>query len=138
VWSAATPVVVAHGGATLALHPTRSDELKISYTLDYGIDSPISAQVHTQTITPEQFASDLAGCRTFVLEEEAAELRRQGLGVRPTTADLLVFGPRGPIDNTLRFANEPARHKVLDLVGDLALLGADLCGHVIGLRSGHP
>ncbi len=44
----------------------------------------------------------------------------------------------GPIDNRLRFANEPARHKVLDLVGDLSLLGADLYGHVVAYRSGHP
>ncbi len=53
-------------------------------------------------------------------------------------ADLLVFGPCGPIDNRLRFANEPARHKVLDMVGDLSLLGVDLCGHVVAYRSGHP
>ena len=50
----------------------------------------------------------------------------------------MIFGPRGPIDNRVRFANEPARHKVLDLVGDLSLLGADLCGHVVAYRSGHP
>jgi UDP-3-O-acyl-N-acetylglucosamine deacetylase len=53
-------------------------------------------------------------------------------------ADLLVFGPHGPIDNELRFANEPVRHKVLDIVGDLALLGADVWGHVVAYRSGHP
>jgi UDP-3-O-acyl-N-acetylglucosamine deacetylase len=65
-------------------------------------------------------------------------MRRQGLGKRTTTADLVVFGPHGPIENRLRFANEPARHKVLDMIGDLALLGFDLCGHVIAYRSGHP
>src|SRR6185369_13726291 len=84
------------------------------------------------------FANDLAGCRTFILEAEAAELRRQGLGARTTAADLLVFGPRGPIDNRLRYANEPARHKILDLIGDLALFGHDLRGHVVAYRSGHP
>ena len=52
--------------------------------------------------------------------------------------DLLVFGPKGPIENTLRFADEPARHKVLDIVGDLSLLGQDLRGHVVAYRSGHP
>ena len=65
-------------------------------------------------------------------------LRRQGIGKRTTPADLLVFGREGLIQNSLRFANEPARHKVLDIVGDLALLGADLCGHVVAYRSGHP
>ena len=49
-----------------------------------------------------------------------------------------MFGRRGPIDNRLRYANEPARHKVLDIIGDLALLGHDLRGHVVAYRSGHP
>jgi UDP-3-O-acyl N-acetylglucosamine deacetylase len=136
-WCVERPVVVAHNGATLALHPG-GDELKISYLLDYGLGSPIGRQSHTQVVTPERFAAEVAGCRTFILEDEAAELRRQGLGARTTAADLLVFGRRGPIDNRLRHANEPARHKVLDLVGDLALLGHDLCGHVVAYRSGHP
>jgi UDP-3-O-acyl N-acetylglucosamine deacetylase len=133
-------VVLTSGNATLALHPATSEkpDLVISYFLDYGPHSPIARQVHTQTITPSSFAQFLAPCRTFILESEAAELRRQGLGARTTTADLLVFGSHGPIDNELRFADEPARHKVLDLVGDLSLLGADLCGHVVACRSGHP
>src|SRR5581483_9196711 len=84
------------------------------------------------------FAQELAHCRTFLLESEALELQRMGLGSRTTPADLVIFGPHGPIENTLRFANEPARHKVLDMIGDLALLGCDLCGHVVACRSGHP
>jgi UDP-3-O-acyl N-acetylglucosamine deacetylase len=141
-------IVLTARGATLALHPplpglfsapvAPEHELHLSYFLDYGLSSPIARQVHTQALTPSSFAQELASCRTFILEEEAVELRRQGLGSRTTAADLLVFGPRGPVDNTLHFANEPARHKVLDLVGDLALLGADLCGHVVAYRSGHP
>jgi UDP-3-O-acyl N-acetylglucosamine deacetylase len=137
-WAVDRPVVVARGGATLALHPAEGDEFKVSYLLDYGLRSPIGRQAHTQLVTPGRFAGELAPCRTFLLEEEAAELRRQGLGPRTTAADLLVFGRHGPIDNRLRYANEPARHKVLDVVGDLALLGHDLCGHVVAYRSGHP
>jgi UDP-3-O-acyl N-acetylglucosamine deacetylase len=132
------PVVVEHNGATLALHPDDGNGLRVSYLLDYGPLGPLARQRHTQAITPEGFANELAPCRTFLLEAEAAELRRQGLGPRTTPADLLVFGPRGPIGNRLRFANEPARHKVLDIVGDLALLGHDLRGHVVAYRSGHP
>jgi UDP-3-O-acyl-N-acetylglucosamine deacetylase len=151
-------LVLSAGGATLALHPpsctsgavslrlgtaegpsiASEHELYLSYFLDYGLTAPIARQVHTQALTPGLFVQELASCRTFILEEEIAELRRQGLGTRTSAADLLVFGPRGPVDNTLRYANEPARHKVLDLVGDLALLGADLCGHVVAYRSGHP
>jgi UDP-3-O-acyl-N-acetylglucosamine deacetylase len=138
VWVVDEPLVVRQNGATLALHPADDDELKVSYTLDYGLSSPIGRQAHTELITPEHFANELAGCRTFILEEEAAELRRQGLGSRTTAADLLVFGPRGPISNHLRHADEPARHKILDLVGDLSLFGHDVRGHVVAYRSGHP
>ena len=70
----------------------------MSYFLDYGRLSPILRQVHTQTVTPGTFAYGLANCRTFLLEEEADELRRQGIGRLTTTADLLVFGERGPIE----------------------------------------
>jgi UDP-3-O-acyl N-acetylglucosamine deacetylase len=138
IWCVDAPLVLSAGGATLAMHPTRGADLTVTYFLDYGPDSPIARQVHTQTLTPRTFANELAGCRTFLLESEAVELRRQGLGARTTAADLLVFGRNGPIDNRLRFADEPSRHKVLDLIGDLSLLGADLCGHVIAYRSGHP
>lgn len=130
-------VVVQAGGASLALHPTDDSELKISYVLDYGYPSPIGRQAHTQIITPEGFANDLANCRTYVLDREAHELRRQGLGERLTTADLLVIGPDGPIGNRYRHANELVRHKILDIVGDLALLDYDLCGHLVAYRSGH-
>jgi UDP-3-O-acyl N-acetylglucosamine deacetylase len=138
VWCVTEPLVVNQDGATLALHPPENDELKVSYLLDYGPRSPIDRQTHTQVITPELFAGGLADCRTFLLEEEADEFRRQGLGARTTAADLLVFGRHGPINNKLRYANEPARHKVLDLVGDLSLFGHDLRGHVVAYRSGHP
>jgi UDP-3-O-acyl N-acetylglucosamine deacetylase len=138
VWCVDQPVVVAHNGATLAFHPTAQAELKISYLLDYGPHSSIPRHTCTLRITPEHFANDLCACRTFILETEAADLRQQGLGSRTTPADLLVFGKNGPIDNRLRYADEPARHKILDLVGDLSLFGQDLCGHVVAYRSGHP
>ncbi|MHB1425914.1 MAG: UDP-3-O-acyl-N-acetylglucosamine deacetylase [Gemmataceae bacterium] len=145
-------LVLSIRGATLALHPPWSDfssrpaepndatghELYLSYFLDYGLTSPLARQIHTQSLAPGSFAQELASCRTFILEEEAVELRRQGLGTRTSPSDLLVFGRHGPLDNKLRYANEPARHKVLDLVGDLSLLGVDLCGHVVACRSGHP
>lgn len=138
VWGVVEPVVLQSGNASLALFPTNEPGLRLSYFLDYGPRSPIARQVYTQVVTPGSFAEQIASCRTFILEEECAELRRQGLGSRTTAADLLVFGPRGPIDNRLRYANEPARHKVLDLIGDLSLLGVDLCGEVVAYRSGHP
>lgn len=134
----AQPVVVTAPGASLAFYPSPADELKVSYFLNYGPTSPIGPQSHTQAVTPATFAQELADCRTFVLESEALEFRRQGLGTRTTTADLLVIGAHGPLNNRLRHGNELVRHKVLDVIGDLALIGADLRGHVVAYRSGHP
>jgi UDP-3-O-acyl N-acetylglucosamine deacetylase len=138
IYAVEETTIVSAGGATLALHPAEGGDLAISYFLDYGLESPIARQVHTETISPASFANELSACRTFILESEAETLRQQGLGSRTTPNDLLVFGRHGPIDNRLRYANEPARHKILDLIGDLSLLGADLCGHVTAYRSGHP
>ncbi len=132
------PVLVSQGGATLALHPSDGDELRMTYALDYGPQAPIHKQTHTETITPETFLNFISRCRTFLLENEAQELRRQGLGSRTSSADLLIFGARGVIGNRLRYADEPARHKILDLIGDLSLFGHDLRGHVVAYRSGHP
>ena len=73
----------------------------------------------------------------LLTEPEAQALRAQGVGRHLTAGDLLVYGPHGPIDNRPRFADEPARHKVLDAIGDLALCGFDLAGHVVAYRSGH-
>lgn len=138
IWAPTAPILLAQGGATIALYPDDTQPgCRVSYTLDYGLRSPIARQSVTTPVTPEAFARDLAHCRTFLLENEAVALRRQGVGRHLTTAELLVFGERGPIGNTLRYADEPARHKVLDLVGDLALCGVDVCGHIVAYRSGH-
>src|SRR5262245_24753339 len=132
------PVTVSQDGATLGIYPREGDDLVISYLLDYGPCSPIAPQSHTELITPERFRQELARCRTYVLEHEARDLQRQGVGRHLKPSEILVFGPKGLIDNRLRFPDEPARHKILDLVGDLALCGFDLVGHVVAYRSGHP
>jgi UDP-3-O-acyl N-acetylglucosamine deacetylase len=138
VWRVDSSIVIHQGGATLALHPGEDAALKASYLLDYGHHAPPGRQSHTTVVAPGAFLNEIADCRTFLLEDEAVELRRQGLGSRTKVSDLLVFGQSGPIGNRLRHANEPARHKLLDLIGDLSLLGADLCGHLVAYRSGHP
>ena len=63
--------------------------------------------------------------------------RDQGYGQGLTFEDLLVFGDDGPIDNELRFPEECARHKILDLIGDTSLIGCDIQAHIIAHRSGH-
>lgn len=140
VWTVMEPVVVSNAGATIGLHPPTSPDmlgLTASYILDYGPNATIPRQAATLSISPDTFVRELAGCRTFLLESEALELRRQGVGRHLTPSELLVFGQKGLIDNELRYADEPARHKVLDLVGDLALCGFDLIGHLVAYRSGH-
>ena len=118
---------------------TRSSDgqLHISYSLDYGPHSPIGQQQYSVVVTPETFLSEIAFARTFLLEHEAQALRAQGYGKRTTARDLLIFGPDGVIDNTLRTPDECARHKILDCIGDLALAGCDLAGVVCARRSGH-
>lgn len=109
----------------------------ITYHLDYGPRSPIRPQTRTVEITPETFLKELAFARTFILESEADALRAQGYGRRTTAKDLLIFGPEGPIENHLHAVDECARHKILDCLGDFALLGCDLQGHFSAWRSGH-
>jgi UDP-3-O-[3-hydroxymyristoyl] N-acetylglucosamine deacetylase len=135
--SVRTPVVVARDGASVGLHPAADATFRITYTLNYGNGSPIPRQSATVRIMPDSFEVDLANCRTFLLESEADMLRSQGIGRTIDFSDLIVFGPHGPIDNELHRADEPARHKILDLVGDLALTGLDLAGHLVAYRSGH-
>jgi UDP-3-O-acyl N-acetylglucosamine deacetylase len=117
--------------------PATGGALSAKYRLDYGRDNAIGRQTLALTITPDSFRRELAPCRTFMLKSEADWLRSQGLGQRTTTQDLLVFDTHGPIDNELRFPDECVRHKLLDLVGDLALAGCDLLGHFIAHKSGH-
>lgn len=117
--------------------PSGSKRLKFKYRLDFGTEGMIGRETLEAKLNPEFFTAELAPARTFLLLQEAEWLRSQGLGTHVDFSELLVFGPEGPIDNELRFEDECVRHKVLDLVGDLALAGCDIQGTVIASRSGH-
>lgn len=117
--------------------PSGSKRLKFKYRLDFGTEGLIGRETLEAKLNPEYFTAELAPARTFLLLQEAEWLRSQGLGTHVDFSELLVFGPEGPIDNELRFEDECVRHKVLDLVGDLALAGCDIQGTVIANRSGH-
>ncbi len=117
--------------------PCRSGKTLLRYELDYGAGNPIGRQSLEVTLSPRYFHMNLAPSRTFMLEAEAAAMKAQGLGPRATCRDLLVFGSQGPIDNQLRFPDECVRHKLADMVGDLALAGCDLVGRFVAFRSGH-
>ncbi|MEJ5340649.1 MAG: UDP-3-O-acyl-N-acetylglucosamine deacetylase [Thermogutta sp.] len=130
-------VRVEENGCWFEARPGLGQECFMRYLLDYGPEGPIGRQSFGLTLTPETFRRELAPCRTFMLKEEAEWLLSQGLGRRTTPRDLLVFDEHGPIDNELRFPDECVRHKLLDMVGDLALCGCDLVGRFCAYRSGH-
>jgi UDP-3-O-acyl N-acetylglucosamine deacetylase len=117
--------------------PAAGNRALFHYDLDYGLDTPIGRQTYEATVTPELFRRDLAPCRTFMLKAEADRLLAQGIGQRARTRDLLVYNSHGPIENQERFRDECARHKLLDMLGDLALAGCDLVGRFTAHRSGH-
>ena len=132
------PVCAYEKDALVAIHPGVAGSLAITFNLDLGANSPIPNQSLATTITPEFYRKEIAPARTFVLESEVAALRAQGLGSRITAKDLLVIGSDGnPIDNQYRMPDECVRHKILDVVGDLALFGQPLFGHVLAHKSGH-
>ena len=129
-------VRASHGECRIEARPSDDNTVSLEYHLDYAATS-IGRQSLRVVLTPETFRRELAPSRTFLLEAEAQRLKAQGLGLHADFRDLLVFGPEGPIDNTLRFPDECVRHKLLDLVGDLALAGCELVGAFTASRSGH-
>lgn len=124
-------------GCWIEASPTTSSGLSVCFHIDYGRDNAIGRQTYQLDVTPQSFQTELAPCRTFLLKCEADWLVSQGKGLRATHKDLLVFDESGPIDNALRFPDECVRHKILDLVGDLALVGCDVIGTITAHCSGH-
>jgi UDP-3-O-acyl N-acetylglucosamine deacetylase len=128
---------VIEGDSWVEARPAARGEFSLEYQLDFPKARAIGRQVARVTMSPARFRSEISSCRTFLLETEADQLRQQGLGLRVTPRDLLVFGKEGPIENRLRFPNECARHKALDVIGDLALAGRRIVGQFVAYRSGH-
>lgn len=131
------PVRINEGTAELVAWPGEENRLDIIYELDYGADNPIGRQLYRYTLNPEDYLDEIAQARTFVTNAEADQLRAAGLGTHLTYDDIVVVGPDGPIENTFRYENECVRHKILDLIGDLMILGRFVCGRIYARRSGH-
>ncbi len=130
------PVFFSKGETHLVALP--SDRYRISYTLHYPLTPVIRSQYLSFLVTEEIFKEEIAPCRTFALYEEITTLMERGLirGGSLENAvvikDDVIFSKEG-----LRFSDEMVRHKILDLIGDLALVGFDFNAHVIAIRSGH-
>lgn len=117
--------------------PSHQGESYFEYQLSFDDETPIAPQAFSIELTPDRFVRELAPARTFVTSHQAEQIRSAGLASHVTNQDLLVIGEEGPIGNTYRYKNECARHKTLDLIGDLALVGVELVGRFISFRGGH-
>jgi len=131
-------VTVTAGDATLIARPIEGENTAFEYRLNCGPEHPVPAQAFAATLTPERFTTEIAAARTFIAAAEIPALRAAGYGERVDASDLLVFEEDGSVrGNAARFDDEPARHKLLDMVGDFALLGCDLHAEVVSDRGGH-
>ena len=118
------------------LHLLPSDSLRISYTLDHG-HPVIGLQVASLPVTEMSFIDDIAPARTYGFLKDVPMMRQNGLALGGSLENAIVVGKRIVLNDSLRFADEFVRHKILDLVGDLAVLGRPVVGHVVGRNAGH-
>ena len=133
----AEPMSVSEGDAMLAALPGPADCLDILYDLDYSGVPSIGRQILAFRLDKDDYVRQIAPSRTFLLQKEAQEFQARGIGQHLSTGDILVMDANGPLDNPLRFPDEHVRHKVCDLIGDLALLGRRLRGRIVAYKSGH-
>lgn len=132
------PITIRDGDAYITAEPSDpAHPIDYHYTLDYGSSSVIPPGAARWTGDPHDYEASIAPARTFSTLAEATHMQSLGLFARFTPRDLLVVGPQGPIDTAWRFPDEPARHKLLDLIGDLALLGRPLHARVHAHKTGH-
>lgn len=128
------PLWVERNGSSILAVP--APDFRVSYVLDYNRPE-VLPQCFNAQMQPDVFEREIAPCRTFCLESEAEELKRNGLGKGANFKNTLVITKDGVKENKMRFPNEFARHKTLDLIGDLYLLGMPIKGHVFAIKSGH-
>lgn len=128
---------LAHRGGWLFVSPSEAGESYYEYQMSFDDSTPIVPQAFGIDLFRGDFRSDVSPARTFVTLQQAEAIRAQGLATHVTNQDLLVLTQDGPVDNAFRFDNECARHKTLDLIGDLALTGVDLIGRIVSFRGGH-
>jgi UDP-3-O-[3-hydroxymyristoyl] N-acetylglucosamine deacetylase len=128
------PVEVQKDGKWMRISPYPG--LRLRYTIDF--DHPaIGRQTRELTLTPEKFKRELGSARTFCLDRDIEYMRSKGLALGGSLDNAVVFSAQGPLNEALRFEDEAVRHKMLDLVGDLAMLGAPIQGLVEAHAAGH-
>jgi UDP-3-O-[3-hydroxymyristoyl] N-acetylglucosamine deacetylase len=128
------PISISRGDKRIALYP--SDHFKVTYSVSY--DHPLLRhQSRTIRVTEETFIEDIAPARTFTFLKDVEMLRQNGLALGGSLENAIVLGETGVLNNALRFEDEFVRHKILDAIGDLALVGYPVIGHLVAHRAGH-
>ena len=128
------PVSLSVADKRIALYP--ADHFKLTYSISF--DHPLLRhQARTLRITEETFADEIAPARTFGFLKEVEMLRQHGLALGGSLENAVVLGETGVLNSNLRFEDEFVRHKMLDAIGDLALIGYPVIGHVVAHRAGN-
>jgi len=128
------PISLTQGDKRIALYP--SDHFKVTYSISF--DHPLLRhQSRTMKITEESFVEEIAPARTFGFLKEVEMLRQRGLALGGSLDNAIVLGETGVLNNALRFEDEFVRHKILDVIGDLSLVGYPVVGHLVAHRGGH-
>jgi UDP-3-O-acyl N-acetylglucosamine deacetylase len=128
------PFRVDAGKASIRLEPC--DAFEIDYTLEYP--APVGKQRFVFRLDdPATYRKEIAPARTFGFARDIGLLQRQGLALGGRFDNFVLFGEEGPINDALRFPDEPVRHKIMDMIGDLYLLGRRLQARVVAHMTGH-
>ncbi len=128
------PITVTEEGRSITAYP--SNGLRLSYTINF--DHPLLRhQEYSVDIEETSFINEIAPGRTFGFLKDVEIMRQKGLAVGGSLDNAVVLGETGVLNNPLRFPDEFVRHKILDLLGDLVLLGKPLHAHVVATRAGH-
>jgi UDP-3-O-[3-hydroxymyristoyl] N-acetylglucosamine deacetylase len=128
------PISLSQGDKRIALYP--SEHFKVTYSISF--DHPLLRhQSRTMRITEETFVEEIAPARTFGFLKEVEMMRQRGLALGGSLENAIVLGETGVLNNALRFEDEFVRHKILDVLGDLALVGHPVIGHLVAHRGGH-
>src|SRR5207247_244918 len=128
------PISLSRGDKRIALYP--SEHFKVTYSIAF--EHPlIRHQSRTMRISEETFVEEIAPARTFGFLKEVEMLRQPGLALGGSLDNAVVLGETGVLNNALRFEDEFVRHKILDVIGDLSLVGYPVVGHLVAHRGGH-
>lgn len=129
-----SPLIVSNDDNTRYICAFPSDSLQITYIVEY---ENVGVQIYDYMQSPEHYISEIAGARTFAMMRDIEYLRSHGMALGGSLDNAILIGDTITAKGGLRWANEFVRHKILDLIGDLASIGRPLKAHITAIRAGH-